>query len=137
MTISASRGSSTSMSLRLCSRAPEMKIRSDAATGLDSTQTNRCSPGANRRLHALIVGMRGEMRSHQALAELAEAQHGVVSYRQLRGLGFSKGHIARAQEAHRLRRVHLGVYAVGHGVLSPHGRDGRPSRLPEGGGAEP
>jgi hypothetical protein len=62
------------------------------------------------------------MRSHQALAELAEAQHGVVSYRQLRGLGFSKGHIARAQEAARLRRVHLGVYAVGHGVLSPHGR---------------
>ena len=32
ITISASRGSSTSMSLRLCSRAPEMTIRSEAAT---------------------------------------------------------------------------------------------------------
>lgn len=66
--------------------------------------------------------MRGEMRSHHALAELAEAQHGVVTFRQLRALGFSKGHISRAFEAGRLRRVHRGVYAVGHGRLSEHGR---------------
>ena len=44
ITISASRGSSTSTSLRLCSRAPEMTMRSEAATYGDSTQTNRCSP---------------------------------------------------------------------------------------------
>ncbi|HKH65632.1 MAG TPA: type IV toxin-antitoxin system AbiEi family antitoxin domain-containing protein [Solirubrobacterales bacterium] len=62
------------------------------------------------------------MRSHQALAELAEAQHGVVSFRQLRELSFSKGHISRAFEAGRLRRIHRGVYAVGHGRLSEHGR---------------
>jgi very-short-patch-repair endonuclease len=62
------------------------------------------------------------MRSHHALAELAEAQHGVVSFRQLRELGFSKGHISRAFEAGRLRRVHRGVYAVGHGRLSTRGR---------------
>src|SRR5215213_10819158 len=43
MTISASRGSSTSMSLRLCSRAPEMTIRSEAATHSDSRQANSCS----------------------------------------------------------------------------------------------
>lgn len=53
---------------------------------------------------------------------LAEAQYGVVSYRQLRELGFSKGHVYRAHEAHRLRRVHRGVYAVGHSELSSHGR---------------
>lgn len=62
------------------------------------------------------------MRSHHALAELAEAQHGVVSFRQLRELGFSKGHIARAFEARRLRRIHRGVYAVGHARLSDYGR---------------
>lgn len=62
------------------------------------------------------------MRSHHALTELAEAQHGVVSFRQLRELGFSKGHIARAFEAGRLRRIHRGVYAVGHGRLSAYGR---------------
>ncbi|HEX8050090.1 MAG TPA: type IV toxin-antitoxin system AbiEi family antitoxin domain-containing protein, partial [Solirubrobacterales bacterium] len=66
--------------------------------------------------------MRGEMRSHRALADLAEAQHGVVSFRQLRQLGFSKGHISRAYEADRLRRIHRGVYAVGHGRLSRLGR---------------
>ena len=62
------------------------------------------------------------MRSHHGMAELAEAQHGVVSFKQLRELGFSKGHISRAFEAGRLRRIHRGVYAVGHGRLSDYGR---------------
>ena len=44
-----------------------------------------------------------------------------MSYRQLRELGFSKGHVYRAHEADRLRRVHRGVYAVGHSALSPYG----------------
>jgi predicted transcriptional regulator of viral defense system len=62
------------------------------------------------------------MRSHSRLADLAEEQYGVVSYRQLRELGFSKGHVYRAHEADRLRRIHRGVYAVGHAELSAHGR---------------
>jgi len=62
------------------------------------------------------------MRSHSALAELAEAQHGVASFRQLRELGFSKGHISRAFEADRLWRIHRGVYALGHARLSDYGR---------------
>ncbi len=66
--------------------------------------------------------MRGEMRSHRALAELAARQHGVVSFRQLRELGFSKGKISRSYEAFRLVRIHRGVYAVGHGEISDHGR---------------
>jgi predicted transcriptional regulator of viral defense system len=66
--------------------------------------------------------MREEMRSQQELAELARQQHGVVSYRQLRRLGLSKGHVHRAREAGRLHPVHRGVYAVGHPYLSPHGR---------------
>lgn len=66
--------------------------------------------------------MREEMRSHRELAELARGQHGVLSFGQLRQLGFSKGHIARAEEAGRLQRIHRGVYAVGHAALSDHGR---------------
>jgi len=65
--------------------------------------------------------MREEMRSHKELADLAEGQHGVVTYRQLRKLGFSNGHIHRSSKASRLRRVHRGVYAVGHKRLSLHG----------------
>ncbi len=61
------------------------------------------------------------MRSHRALAELAARQHGVVSFRQLRELGFSKGKIARSSEAFRLVRVYRGVYAVGHGRISDRG----------------
>src|ERR1700743_2655309 len=43
ITISASRGSSTETSLRLCSRAPVMTILSETGTNNESTQANRCS----------------------------------------------------------------------------------------------
>jgi predicted transcriptional regulator of viral defense system len=66
--------------------------------------------------------MREEMRSLASLADLAEVQFGVVTYRQMRKLGLSNGHIHRASKASRLRRVHRGVYAVGHKRLSRHGR---------------
>jgi very-short-patch-repair endonuclease len=66
--------------------------------------------------------MREEMRSHARLAELAEAQYGVVSYRQLQRLGFSAAAIGRSSGANRLLQVHRGVYAVGHGSISDHGR---------------
>lgn len=61
------------------------------------------------------------MRSLAPLADLAERQHGVATYRQMRNLGLSNGHIHRASKASRLRRVHRGVYAVGHKRLSRHG----------------
>jgi predicted transcriptional regulator of viral defense system len=66
--------------------------------------------------------MREEMRSLAAMANLAERQFGVVSYRQLRELGLSNGHIHRASKATRLLRVHRSVYAVGHKRLSARGR---------------
>lgn len=79
-------------------------------------------PGRIRPPGALVPGMRGEMRSHDSLSNLAAAQYGVVSFRQLIGLGFSKGAIWRMSEARRLCRIHRGVYAVGHAKLSKHGR---------------
>ena len=66
--------------------------------------------------------MRKEVRSHHALARLAEENHGIVTARQLRGLGYSRAAVARATAAGRLHRVHRGVYAVGRRDLTPHGR---------------
>jgi hypothetical protein len=66
--------------------------------------------------------MREEMRSHAELAALAQSQHGVVTGRQLRGLGFSASAISRSSGAGRIHQVHRGVYAVGHAALSAHGR---------------
>jgi very-short-patch-repair endonuclease len=66
--------------------------------------------------------MREEMRSHAAVAELARRQYGLVTYRQLRRLGFSSGMIGRSSKALRLHRVHRGVYSLGHAVLSDRGR---------------
>lgn len=56
------------------------------------------------------------------LAELAGAQHGVVSTGQLLRLGHSRAGIRRAVLAGRLHRIHHSVYAVGHRNLSLHGR---------------
>lgn len=71
---------------------------------------------------ALLPGMRAEVRTHDGLARLAGRQAGVVSRRQLRELGYSEAAIGRAVSAARLHRVHRGVYAVGHRLLSAHGR---------------
>jgi hypothetical protein len=66
---------------------------------------------------------KGRPRSHEALAELARRQHGVVSIRQLTGpLGYSHSAIDRARSAGRLHRLYRGVYAVGHARLTQQGR---------------
>lgn len=58
----------------------------------------------------------------RVIAELAERQHGVVSRRQLLNLGLGREAITgRAARGH-LHRLHSGVYAVGHRVLSREGR---------------
>lgn len=56
------------------------------------------------------------------LAELAEAQHGVVAIWQLYVLGFSAREVERRLEAGRLHRIYRGVYAVGHAKLTERGR---------------
>jgi very-short-patch-repair endonuclease len=56
------------------------------------------------------------------IAALADAQHGVVSRSQLLDAGFTERQIDRRVQARRLHRVHYGVYAVGHRVLTTEGR---------------
>lgn len=56
------------------------------------------------------------------LAALAARQHGVVATRQLGDLGLSASGIHHRVRAGRLHRVHHGVYAVGHPVLTRSGR---------------
>jgi very-short-patch-repair endonuclease len=57
-----------------------------------------------------------------AVAELAEGQWGVVSLAQLLALGLGERGVRHRVRVGRLRRLHRGVFAVGHGVL---GREGR------------
>lgn len=67
--------------------------------------------------------MRAKKRTeHHDLAELALAQHGVVAARQLRSLGYSENLISAESRRGRLRRLHRGVYAVGHEDLTWKGR---------------
>lgn len=56
------------------------------------------------------------------VAELARAQHGVVSRGQLLGLGIDSDAIKRRVRAGRLHPIHAGVYAVGHTAITRQGR---------------
>jgi very-short-patch-repair endonuclease len=59
---------------------------------------------------------------HRRIAEIAEAQHGLITTTQLAGLGVVD-RTARAWAADgRLHRVQTGIYAVGHRPLTPHAR---------------
>jgi hypothetical protein len=60
--------------------------------------------------------------AHRPLADLAEQQHGVVSTRQMEGLGYSRDAISYGARSGRLHRLHRGVYAVGHKSLTWHSR---------------
>jgi very-short-patch-repair endonuclease len=56
------------------------------------------------------------------MAALAEMQHGVVTRRQLLAVGIGDSAIFRRVQGGRLHRVHQGVYAAGHPVISQEGR---------------
>src|SRR4051812_10223514 len=55
------------------------------------------------------------------LARLATKQHGVVAVWQLHRLGLTTDGVAKRMQAGRLHRIHRGVYAVGHRMLTTHG----------------
>ncbi len=57
------------------------------------------------------------------IAQIAAAQHGIITNRQLRELGLDPRTIRRRVRRGSLRPVHRGVYAVGHEVLPPLGRE--------------
>jgi very-short-patch-repair endonuclease len=62
--------------------------------------------------------MAHKSQTQQGLAKLATHQCGVVTNRQLWGLGYTKERISLEVAVGRLHRVHRGVYAVGHTALS-------------------
>lgn len=64
---------------------------------------------------------RGRVGDDEAIAELAERQHGVVARAQLFALGLRRGAIDRRLKRKRLHRIHRGVYAVGYPRLQRAG----------------
>ncbi len=66
--------------------------------------------------------MSGKVAKYDArIALIADRQYGVISVKQLRGLGICEDAIRTRVIAGRLHRVHRGVYAVGHSALSLEG----------------
>jgi very-short-patch-repair endonuclease/predicted transcriptional regulator of viral defense system len=77
--------------------------------------------GERREVHDI----RAELVEHpldRKIARLATRQHGVVARRQLEAVGLGRGAVTHRVAAGRLHRVHRGVYAVGHPVLTVNGR---------------
>ena len=58
----------------------------------------------------------------ESIADIAERQHGVVAVAQLHALGIDDFAINRRVQAGYLHRIHRGVYAAGHRLLSMRGR---------------
>ena len=70
----------------------------------------------------LALGMREELGPPDgAIARVAGEQHGIVTTAQIEAIGIDKSGIERRLRAGRLHRVHRGVYAVGHRVISDEG----------------
>jgi Transcriptional regulator, AbiEi antitoxin/AbiEi antitoxin C-terminal domain len=63
-----------------------------------------------------VIG--AESGADRLIAALAQRQHGVVGRRQLLELGLGRRAIGHRLASGRLHRLHRGVYAVGHRVLS-------------------
>lgn len=80
--------------------------------------------GARFGLGLLAVGMRQKSAParDRELSALAARQYGVVSRAQLWEMGFDDSAILRRVRAGRVHRIHLGVDAVGHTVLSRNAR---------------
>lgn len=73
------------------------------------------------------IGCDSHTRSTEAgpdrvIAAVAQAQHGVLGRPQLVALGLETWEIAYRVRVGRLHVVHSGVYAVGHALLTRHGR---------------
>jgi very-short-patch-repair endonuclease/predicted transcriptional regulator of viral defense system len=66
--------------------------------------------------------MGGQDDTDLVIAALADAQHGVVARSHLLQAGVSARAIERRTESGRLHILYRGVYAVGHTVLTLHGR---------------
>jgi very-short-patch-repair endonuclease len=66
--------------------------------------------------------MRGKSATDLVIAALADAQYGVIARAQLIERGVSGDAMDRRIRARRLRRLHQGVYAVGHCTLTVEGR---------------
>jgi hypothetical protein len=66
--------------------------------------------------------MRDRISPHHAIAEIAAAQGGIVDHDQLLAAGMSAAAIGRRLEAGLLHPLHVGVYAVGHPLVSEVGR---------------
>ena len=64
--------------------------------------------------------MRGKWTT--AIVALAERQHGLVARWQLLAFGLSARMIDGLVQRGSLRRIHAGVYAVGHAALRDEGR---------------
>jgi predicted transcriptional regulator of viral defense system len=71
---------------------------------------------------AILVPQSCSRAVDREIAALAERQHGVVALAQLMALGLGARAVRARVAAGRLHRIHRGVYAVGHALVTAKGR---------------
>jgi very-short-patch-repair endonuclease len=86
------------------------------------TNSSRASaPATARRVPQALLDELVARAFDVEVAVLAARQHGVVATRQLVALGITQQAVSLRARAGRLHRLHRGVYAVGHTVLTVRG----------------
>lgn len=81
-----------------------------------------CREAANIRPESDTPGVEGDARHvDRRIAEIAGRQYGVIAHSQLVTLGLSPRAVRHRVATGRLVRLHRGVFAVGHGAVSPNG----------------
>jgi hypothetical protein len=76
-----------------------------------------CGPSEKNVERAVVIAARSTFSG-----SVGNSSDGVVGYKQLSALGFTRNEIDQDACTNRLIRVHRGVYAVGHEALSDRGR---------------
>lgn len=69
-----------------------------------------------------VEGVTPTYEATVAVRRLAEAQHGVVAWRQLMALGLGRGQIEARVRGGKLLTLHRGVFALGHRRIDMRGR---------------
>jgi len=80
----------------------------------------RHTPMVVLRNYEQFRGTQHDRLIDRLIAAIAGPQHGLITTRQLLGLGLTKDDIAYRARIGRLHRLHRGVYAVGHIPVSPY-----------------
>ena len=107
----------------MATTAGQRRNKTPQSNARDVTAVGQGKGSFYSALEAARDVVRAGFTKDHAIARLAERQHGVVTWAQLRAIGLGEGAIESRIARSYLHRVHRGVYRVGHTAPLPFARE--------------